>query len=326
MDPISPPPRRKVYRLFALAAFAAVALFTVAAVRSAPEGTFARLRDADPLLLVAGFVTYGTAFFFRGARLNFLLPAESRISTPRAWSLSAASLFFIQVLPLRGGELATWAAIRAALGTGWLRSGAVFFAAKLVDSAVLILVGLAGVASALAVGRTPALGLAAGAATAAGAALLLLAPRFAGEVAVRLAARLPEASRRARFAREVSEALGVARAEPRRYLAAVAAAAACTATQVAAVSLMLRGLGIEVSPAGVAVTLLFSALASATIPSPVGNFGPTETGFAAGLALAGVPLPVGLLASALLHLLSALSAGVAGLPFLFRHGAAALSK
>jgi uncharacterized membrane protein YbhN (UPF0104 family) len=326
LDPTAPPPRRTATRLFALAAFAALALFGVAAVRSAPEETFARLRAANLPLLAAGFVAYGIAFFFRGARLNLLLPAESRISAPRAWSISAASLLLVQVVPLRGGELATWAAIRAALGTGWIRSGAVFFAAKLVDSAVLILVGLAGAAAALAAGRAPALGLAAGAASAAGSALLLLAPRLAGEAAGRLAARLPEGSRRARVVRELSEALAVARERPRRYLAAVAAAAACTATHVAAVSLMLRGLGIEVSPGGVAVALLFSALASSTIPSPLGNFGPTETGFTAGLALAGVALPVGLVAAGLLHLLSTLSAGVAGIPFFVRHGVAAFPK
>lgn len=285
-------------------------------------GTFAHLKAADPILLGAGFVAYGAGFFFRGARLNSLLPAESRISAPRAWALSAASIFLIQVLPFRGGELGTWAAIRAALGTGWLRSGAVFFAVKLVDSAVLILVGLAGVAAALAGGRAPALSLTAGVATAAGAMLLLLAPRLAGSAAHRLLPRLPEGSRRARIVREVSEALGVARESPRRYLAAVAAAAACTATQVAAVSLMLRGLGIEVSPGGVAAALLSSALVSATVPSPIGNFGPTETGFTAGLALAGVPLPVGLIAAGLVHLLSTLSAGLAGLPFFVRQGAA----
>jgi uncharacterized membrane protein YbhN (UPF0104 family) len=304
----------------------AVAVFAVAAVRRAPEETFARLRAADLLLLASGFAAYGIAFLFRGARLNFLLPAESRISALRAWSLSAASLFLVQVVPLRGGELATWAAIRSALGTGWLRSGAVFFAAKLVDSAVLILVGLGGTAAGLAAGRASVLSLAAAATTAAGAVLLLLAPRLAGVVAERLLPRLPEGSRRARVVREVSEALGVASERPGRYLAAVAAAAACTATHVAAVFLMLRGIGIEVSPGGVAVALLFSALVSSTVPSPLGNFGPTETGFTAGLAFAGVPLPVGLVAAGLLHLLSTLSAGLAGLPFFVRHGAAAVSK
>ncbi len=88
---------------------------------------------------------------------------------------------------------------------------------------------------------------------------------------------------------------------------------------------MLHGLGIDVSPAGVAVALLISALASSSIPSPVGNFGPTETGFTAGLALAGVPLPVGLVAAGLLHLLAALACGAAGLPFFVRHGTAVFS-
>ncbi|MFI5181295.1 MAG: lysylphosphatidylglycerol synthase domain-containing protein [Thermoanaerobaculia bacterium] len=326
MESNAPSPHRTVSRLVATAAFAAIALFAVAAVRSAPEGTFAHLSAADPLLLGLGFLAYGTAFFFRGARLNFLLPEGSQIPAAHAWSLSAASLFLVQVVPLRGGELATWAAIRSALGTGWLRSGAVFFAAKLVDTAVLVLAGLAGVAVTLASGRAPAFGNAAGAAAAAGALLLLLAPRLAGGAAGRLAARLPEGSRRGRFAREMAEALLVARERPRRYLAAVAAASACTVLHVVAVSLMLRGLGIEVSPGSVAVALFFSAAASTAIPSPVGNFGPTETGFTAGLALAAVPLPLGLVAAGILHLLSTLSAGLAGLPFLVRHGGRAFSE
>ncbi len=326
MDSDAPPPRRIVSRLAATAAFATIAVLAVAAVRGAPEGTFARLRAADPLLLLTGFLTYAAAFLFRGARLNFLLPEESRIPALDAWSLSAASLFLVQVVPLRGGELATWAAIRSALGTGWLRSGAVYFAAKLVDTAILVLAGLAGAAAAFASGRAPTLGAAAGAAAGALAAFLLFAPRLASRTAGRLAARLPEGSRRARFAREAAEALLVARESPGRYLAAVSAAAACTAIQVVAVTLMLRGLGIGVSPGGIAVALFFSALTSSAIPSPVGNFGPTETGFTAGLALAGVAFPVGVVAAGILHLLSTLSAGLAGLPFLVRRGGTAFSK
>jgi len=338
LDPNPPPTRRALSRIFALAAFAAVVLLAAATVRSAPEGTFARLRDANPLLLAAGFTAYAIALLFRGLRLTLLLPAESAIGTLRAWSLSAASLLLVQVLPFRGGEVATWAAIRAELGAGWLRSGAVFFAAKLVDTAVLVLAGLAGFAAALAGGRSLGPGLArdgAAAATAfavtavaavAGAAILLLAPRLAGGSAARIAARLPEGSRRGRFARELSGALGIARERPRRYLAAVGAAATFSALQIAAASLMLLGLGIAVSPGGVAVALFSSALVSSTVPSPVGNFGPTESGFAAGLALAGVPLHVGLVAAGILHLLSTLSAGVAAIPFFVRHGTAALRR
>ena len=319
-------PRRSVSRLFALAAFAAFALFAVAAVRSAPEGTFAKLRSADPLLLGAGSAAYALAFLFRGARLNLLLPEEGRIPAARAWSLSAASLFLVQVVPLRGGEIATWAAIRAALGTGWLRSGAVFVAAKMVDTAVLVLAGLTGAAVALVSGDAPVFGAAAWGAVAAGGALLLLAPRLAGQAAGWLAGRFPDGSRGARLAREVSDALLVARQSPRRYLAAVTMAAATTAMHVGAIFLMLRGLRIDVSLAGIALALFLSALAFSSIPSPFGNFGPAETGFTAGLTLAGIPVPVGLVASVILHVLLTLSSGLAGLPFLVRYGGKVFSE
>ena len=320
MEPDVPPPRRGVSRLAATLAFVLLAALAAAAVRRAPAGTFARLGRADPLLLAAGLATYAFAFLFRGLRLNLLLPPAERLPAGRAASLSAASLFLVQVVPLRGGELATWAAIRSALGTGWLRSGAVYFAVKLVDTAVLLLAGLAGAAATLVAGRSPGIGAAAGAAAGAGALLLLFAPRLAGGAAGRLAARFPEGSRRARFGREVADALAIARGNPRRYLGAVAASATCTALLVLALSAMLAGLGVGLSPAGVAVALLLSALTAAAIPSPVGNFGPSETGFTAGLALAGIPLPVGVVAAGILHLLSTVAAGLAGLPFLLRRG------
>lgn len=51
------------------------------------------------------------------------------------------------------------------------------------------------------------------------------------------------------------------------------------------------------------------------IPSPAGTFGPYESGFAAALALDGLPLATGAILGGILHLLTTLAAGATGLPF-----------
>ncbi len=310
------PVGRHAARALGLAAFAALAGFAVLALRRAPPGTLPSLREARPLLLAAGAVVYGAAFFLRGARLNLLLPPGDRLSGSRAGTLSASALFLVQVIPFRGGELATWAAYRAALATGWIRSGAVFAVAKLVDTAVLVLVGLAGAALVALRGRSSAFGAAAAVAFLAGAAGLLLVPRLAGAGATRLAGRFPEGSRRKRLVTEIGEALRVAHERPRDYLAAVASAAGCSLVQVGALWLMLTGFRVVASPGAVAFAVFSAALVSSTIPSPVGTFGPTESGFTAALALEGVPVPLGLVTAALLHLVTTATAGLVGLPFL----------
>jgi len=200
-------------------------------VRRAPPETLAKLGEARLSLLAAGTVLYGAGFFLRGARLNFLLPPGEPLPVARAASLSAATLFLVQVLPFRGGELASWALYRIALGAGWVRSGAVFAVVKIVDSGVLVLAGLSGAALLAVAGRALGIGAAAAAGAAAGAAGLLLAPRLAGRGADRLSGRFPEGSRRRRLAAEIGTALRVAHEQPRRYLAAIAAAASCLAVQ-----------------------------------------------------------------------------------------------
>jgi len=310
------PNGRFLSRALSLAAFVAVVAFAGLAVRRAPPETLAKLGEARLSLLAAGTVLYGAGFFLRGARLNFLLPPGEPLPVARAASLSAATLFLVQVLPFRGGELASWALYRIALGAGWVRSGAVFAVVKIVDSGVLVLAGLSGAALLAVAGRALGIGAAAAAGAAAGAAGLLLAPRLAGRGADRLSGRFPEGSRRRRLAAEIGTALRVAHEQPRRYLAAIAAAASCLAVQLGAIWLMLGALHVAASPGVVALALLTSAIASAAIPSPAGNFGPSESGFTAALLLGGVPLPLGLVVAGILHLLSTLSAGAVGLPFL----------
>jgi len=310
------PGGRLASRALGLLVFAVLAGFAVLAVRRAPPETLPSLREARPLLLAAGAVAYGAGFFLRGVRLNLLLPPGERLSPARAGTLSASALFLVQVIPFRGGELATWAAYRAALEKGWIRSGAVLAVAKLVDSAVLILVGLAGGALVALRGRSATFGTTAALAFLAGAAALLLVPRFAGAGVLRLAGRFPEGSRRRRLVAEIGEALRVAHERPRDYMGSVAAAAGCSLVQIGAVWLMLVGLRVAASPGAVAFAVFSAALLSAAIPSPVGNFGPTESGFTAALLLEGVPVPLGLVAAGILHLLSTATAGLVALPFL----------
>ncbi|MGE5346356.1 MAG: lysylphosphatidylglycerol synthase domain-containing protein [Acidithiobacillales bacterium] len=310
------PGGRLATRALGLAAFVVLAGFAVLIVREAPSGALPRLREARPLLLAAGALVYAAAFSLRGLRLNLLLPPGERLSGARAGTLSASALFLVQVIPFRGGELATWAAYRAALRTGWIRSGAVFAVAKLVDTAVLILVGLAGGALVALRGRSPAFGAAAALAFVAGAAALLLVPRLASAGAFRLAGRFPEGTRRRRLVTEIGEALRVAHERPRDYLASVAAATGCSVIQVGALWLMLAGFRVAASPGAVALAVFSAALVSSTIPSPVGTFGSAESGFTAALALEGVPIPLGFVTAALLHLLSTATAGLVGLPFL----------
>src|SRR6185295_4563922 len=93
--------RRRSLRLRALAGallLGALAALLVRAALKAPEGTFAFLRSARPLPFGAGLVVYALGFLARGLRLNALLPPEDRIPWTRAWSVSAAVTFLLQVV------------------------------------------------------------------------------------------------------------------------------------------------------------------------------------------------------------------------------------
>jgi uncharacterized membrane protein YbhN (UPF0104 family) len=285
----------------------------------------AALSQAKPLPVLAGALVYAAAFSARSVRLNLLLPPAGRLPFLRGASLSAAATFLLQVIPFRGGEVASWAAYKRALGGGWARSGAVFALVKAVDTAALFLFGLAG-AAVLGLRRgAPALGATAAGLVLAGALGLLLAPRLAGSLLGSLAARLPEGSKRRDAAAHLAEGLEIARTEPGRYALSAAASLAFLGGHLVALTLILRGLGLSASLAGLAFASLTSITTAAVIPSPAGTFGPMESGFAAGLLLDGVPLAEGLLGAALLHLVTTATAGLCGLPFLARRRSAGRS-
>jgi hypothetical protein len=292
-----------------------VVLVAVAFRRSSAT-SFSHLASANLRLVALGFLLNILAFGVRAYRFNLLLPPADRIPVATAWSLSGATTFLLQVMPFRSGEIGSWASIKAALGASWARSGAVLALVKLLDTATLLLAGLAGAAWLLFTRGTHVLGVTVAALVLLGAAFLFALPLAGGRLLVSLVPRLPENSRRHAIAREVAEGLSVARRAPGSYAMAAAAAAAFLSLHIPALWLTARGLGLPIHPATLLVALFTSIATAAVLPSPAGTFGPYESGFAAAAALDGLPLATGAVLGGLLHLLTTLAAGAVGLPFL----------
>lgn len=302
-------------KIFGFLLVTALVALAVLAFRRSSADLYSRLSTASPSLVVLGFVLNVLAFAPRALRLNLLLPRGAEVPFGRAWSVSGATTFLLQVMPFRSGEIGTWAALRAVLGATWARSGAVFALVKLLDTATLLLAGVAGAAWLLLDRGTPVLGAAAAAACVAGAGLLLVLPAVSGRLVAWLAPRLPEGGRRRALAEEVLEGLAVARGAPARYLGAALAAFGFLALHLAALLVTARGLGLPLHPATLAVALLASITTAAVLPSPAGTFGPYESGFAAAAALDGLPLATGAVLGGILHLLTTLASGAVGIPF-----------
>jgi uncharacterized membrane protein YbhN (UPF0104 family) len=268
------------------------------------------------LQIAAAAAVYALAYAARAVRLNFLLPPPDRLGFGRAWSLSGATTFLLQVIPFRGGEVASLALYRRELGMSWSRSTALFALVKLLDSAAILLVGLAG-AGVLAQRRGSAvLGSAAAAGVAAGALALLVLPLLGGKVLSWLAAKMPAPSRRRTVALEAAEGLRIAHEKPAAYLLALGGSVGFLAGHLAMFWLVMQGLGVNATLAGLAFASLSSVLLTQVVPSPAGTFGPMETGFAAALVLDGISPGTGAAAAAAAHVLATAVAGLLGLPLL----------
>ncbi|MGA7991147.1 MAG: lysylphosphatidylglycerol synthase domain-containing protein, partial [Thermoanaerobaculia bacterium] len=176
-------------KIFSLAFAAALLVLLALAFRRSSAELFFRLSSASPSLVALGFVFNVLAFAARAVRLNLLLPRGEEVPFGRAWSVSGATTFLLQVMPFRSGEIGTWASLRAVLGATWARSAAVFALVKLLDTATLLVAGVAGSAWLLVNRGTPVLGRAAGAACVAGAAALLVLPALSGRLVAWLAPR-----------------------------------------------------------------------------------------------------------------------------------------
>jgi len=308
-------PLTRSKKIFGVAVALALLALLVVAFRNSSADFFSHLASANPWLVALGFLLNILAFGVRAYRFNLLLPPADRIPVATAWSLSGATTFLLQVMPFRSGEIGSWASIKAALGASWARSGAVLALVKLLDTATLLLAGLAGAAWLLFTRGTHVLGIGVAALVLFGAAFLLALPLAGGRLLVSLVPRLPENSRRHAIAREMAEGLSVARRAPGSYAMATAAAAAFLSLHVPALWLTARGLGLPIHPAPLLVALFTSIATAAVLPSPAGTFGPYESGFAAAAALEGVPLATGAILGGLLHVLTTLAAGAVGLPF-----------
>ncbi len=302
-------------KIFGIACALALVVLAGLAFKRSSADLFSRLSTASPSLVALGFLLNVLAFVPRALRLNLLLPRGEEVPFGRAWSVSGATTFLLQVMPFRTGEVGTWASLRAVLGATWARSAAVFALVKILDTATVILTGVAGAAWLLTARGTPVLGAAAATACVAGAGLLLVLPAASGRLVAWLAPRLPEGGRRRAIAEEILEGLTVARRAPARYLGAALAAFGFLALHLAALYTIARGLGLPLHPATLAVALLASITTAAVLPSPAGTFGPYESGFAAVAALDGLPLATGAVLGGLLHLLTTLAAGAVGLAF-----------
>ena len=305
----------KVRKIFGVACALALVALAALAFRRSPAELLTRLSAANPSLVALGFLLNVLAFAPRALRLNLLLPRGEGVPFGRAWSVSGATTFLLQVMPFRSGEIGTWVSLRSVLGATWARSAAVFALVKLLDTATLLLTGVAGAAWLLVARGTPVLGAAAAAACVTGAGILLVLPALSGRVVRWVAPRLPEGGRRRAVADEILAGLAVAQAAPARYFGAALAAFAFLALHLAALFVTAKGLGLPLHPATLAVALLASITTAAVIPSPAGTFGPYESGFAAAAALDGLPLATGAVLGGLLHLLTTLAAGAVGLPF-----------
>ena len=289
-----------------------LALLLVLAVRRAPPGALESLERARPGLLAASLAVFLASHALRAARLNVLLPRGSRVRPRRAYGLSGASHVLVQVVPFRGGDVASLALLRRELGASWSRSSGVFVLVKLIDTAAAFLVGLAGGTVVLLVRHVEGGPWAAGLLAALALALAAL-PSAGGAVLDAVAARAGRWPRLRRVLEEAAKGLAVARAEPAAYAAACVLSVGFLGAHLLGLKLAMAGLGLDVSFATLAFATLAATVVAAVVPSPAGTFGTAESGWVAALALDGVPLAAGAVSGVVVHLLSTLAAAGAAL-------------
>jgi hypothetical protein len=267
--------------------------------------------------LLAGFAVFFASHALRAARLNLLLPKGGRVAAVRAFGLSGATHLLVQVVPFRGGDVASLALVHRELGVSWSRSAGVFVLVKLIDTASAILVGLAGGTVVLLRHRVAGGPWAAGLFCGLLVGLALL-PEAGGALIDVLSARTREASRFRRVLEDVGGGLAVARRDRLAYAAACLFSVGFLAAHIVGLKLTMAGLGIDVCFAAVAFASLAATVAAALVPSPAGTFGTAESGWVAALALDGISLGAAALSGVAVHLLATLAAGAAGLLVLSR--------
>jgi uncharacterized membrane protein YbhN (UPF0104 family) len=312
-----PSPLSLSKRIFGAALALALLALVVLAIRRAPREALESLKHARPAPLLAGFAVFFASHVFRGARLNRLLPKDERIAAARAFGLSGATHFLVQLVPFRGGDVASLALVHRELGVSWSRSGGVFVLVKLIDTASAVLVGLAGGTVVLLSHRV------AGGPWAAGLFCVLLAalgllPEAGGALLEAFSARARQASRLRRVLEDIGDGLAVARRDRLAYTAACLLSVGFLAAHIVGLRLTMAGLGIDVGFAALAFATLAAMVAAALVPSPFGTFGTAESGWMTALALDGISFGAGAVSGVAVHLLATLAAGAAGLFVLSR--------
>lgn len=295
---------------------ALVALF-VLAIRRAPPGALESLKHARPAPILAAFAVFFASHVLRAARLNRLLPKGERIAPARAFGLSGATHLLVQVVPFRGGDVASLALVHRELGVSWSRSSGVFVLVKLIDTATAVLVGVAGGTVVLLRHRVAGVAWAAGLFCVLLVALAVL-PEAGGALLEAFSARARQASRLKRVLEDIAGGLAVARRDRLAYVTACLFSVGFLAAHIVGLALTMAGLGIDVGFAALAFATLAATVAAALLPSPAGTFGTAESGWMTALALDGVSFGAGAVSGVAVHLLATLAAGAAGLFVLSR--------
>src|ERR1039457_4352662 len=248
------PPFPLSKKIFGALFTAALLALLVLAIRRAPPGALESLGHARPAPLLAGFAVFFASHVFRGARLNRLLPKDERIAPARAFGLSGASHFLVQVVPFRGGDVASLGLVHRELGVSWSRSSGVFVLVKLIDTACAVLLGLAGGTVVLLRPRVAGGPWAAGLFCVFLVALAVL-PEAGGAVLEAFSTRVRPASRLKRIVEDVGGGLAVARRDRLAYAAACLLSVGFLAAHIVGLRLTMAALGIDAGFAALAFAI-----------------------------------------------------------------------
>lgn len=293
--------RRAVFVAAGMISLLGVALFF------APES----LRDAaryagdHPVGLVAAFGAYTAAFVLRAAAWRWLLPRES-VSPAKLFSLIMGALFLNHAAPAKAGDFARMYAL-ARQGVAAGRAVASVLASRACDLAGLVAVFAVAwtVAGAGGWGRValPAL-IVVGCVAALPVLVRVRLPARLGSVG-RYAARLQSAMRETGW---------------RAFAGAFAFAAPAWVFEAGILFFVARGIGLELSLAGIVAASCFAVLAAA-VPLTPGSVGTYEAGMVLVLVALGVPAETAFAAAVLTHAVKFLYAFAAA-PFAVREGIA----
>lgn len=273
--------------LLGMAALAALALL----VDGGSLVRAARYAAEHPLGLAAAFAAYTGAFVLRAGAWRVFVPKG--VSPVRLFDLILAALFLNHAAPAKAGDFARMYGV-SKLGVPGSRAAAGVILARLAD--------LGGLLAVLAGAWLLAGGARWGAVAAPTAAVALVA------VVLWAFARSGRTFGEGKLAQLAEKLRGVLRAtRPRTLAAAFLWAAPAWVLEAGILLLVVRGLGLDVSLAGVVAATCFAVLV-ATVPLAPGSIGTYEAGMVFALAALGVPAAPAFTAAVASHALKFLYA------------------